>query len=210
MPALPPYDNNNNKHHDIMIRKTIRSGIILLTAFFASTMNIHAETPAGTASPKILVAYFSYSGNTRKLAQQIQKLTGGDLFEIQTVKAYPKEYTPCTEVAKKEKEDNARPELKTKVKDMKQYQVVFVGCPSWWHTAPMAIFTFLESYDFAGKTVIPFCTHENREDGAFAAIEKLTPKSRHLKGFDTYGNSVDNDEPKVKKWLKEIGLTRKD
>lgn len=193
-----------------MIRKTIRSGIILLTAFFASTMNIHAETPAGTASPKILVAYFSYSGNTRKLAQQIQKLTGGDLFEIQTVKAYPKEYTPCTEVAKKEKEDNARPELKTKVKDMKQYQVVFVGCPSWWHTAPMAIFTFLESYDFAGKTVIPFCTHESREDGAFAAIEKLTPKSRHLKGFDTYGNSVDNDEPKVKKWLKEIGLTRKD
>lgn len=193
-----------------MIRKTIRSGIILLTAFFASTMNIHAETPAGTASPKILVAYFSYSGNTRKLAQQIQKLTGGDLFEIQTVKAYPKEYTPCTEVVKKEKEDNARPELKTKVKDMKQYQVVFVGCPSWWHTAPMAIFTFLESYDFAGKTVIPFCTHESREDGAFAAIEKLTPKSRHLKGFDTYGNSVDNDEPKVKKWLKEIGLTRKD
>lgn len=210
MPALPPYDNNNNKHHDIMIRKTIRSGIILLTAFFASTMNIHAETPAGTASPKILVAYFSYSGNTRKLAQQIQKLTGGDLFEIQTVKAYPKEYTPCTEVAKKEKEDNARPELKTKVKDMKQYQVVFVGCPSWWHTAPMAVFTFLESYDFAGKTVIPFCTHESREDGAFAAIEKLTPKSRHLKGFDTHGNSVDNDEPKVKKWLKEIGLTRKD
>lgn len=63
MPALPPYDNSNNKHHDIMIRKTIRSGIILLTAFFASTMNIHAETPAGTASPKILVAYFSYSGN---------------------------------------------------------------------------------------------------------------------------------------------------
>lgn len=92
---------------------------------------------------------------------------------------------------------------------MKQYQMVFIGCPSWWHTAPMAIFAFLESYDFAGKTVIPFCTHESREDGAFAAIEKLTPKSEHLKRFDTHGNKVDNAIHKVKSWLEEIGVLKK-
>lgn len=192
-----------------MIIKTIKTGIILMAAFISGITDTQAEPQKDKSSPKVLVAYFSYSGNTRKLARQIQQLTGGDLFEIQTVKAYPKEYTPCTEVAKKEKEENARPELKTNVENMGQYQVVFIGCPSWWHTAPMAIFTFLESYDFAGKTVIPFCTHESREDGAFAAIEKLTPKSEHLKGFDTYGNNVDNAGPKVKNWLEEIGMLKK-
>ena len=104
---------------------------------------------------KVLVAYFSWSGNTRNLAHQIQGLTGGDLFEIETVKAYPEKYRSCTEYAKKEKEADARPALKSKVKDMDAYDVVYVGFPNWWGTAPMAIWSFLEGYDLTGKTVIP-------------------------------------------------------
>ena len=98
-------------------------------------------------------------GNTRNLAHQVQELTGGDLFEIETVKAYPEKYRSCTEYAKKEKEADARPALKSKVKDMDAYDVVYVGFPNWWGTAPMAIWSFLEGYDLTGKTVIPFCTH---------------------------------------------------
>lgn len=85
---------------------------------------------------------FSWSGNTRNLAHQIQELTGGDLFEIETVKAYPEKYRSCTEYAKKEKEADARPALKSKVKDMDAYDVVYVGFPNWWGTAPMAIWSF--------------------------------------------------------------------
>lgn len=189
-----------------MINNIIKAGITLMVAFISSAMGAQTNSQEGTDTSGILVAYFSYSGNTRKLAKHIQQFTGGDLFEIQTVKTYPKEYAPCTEVAKKEKEENARPPLKTKVRNMDQYKIVFIGCPSWWHTAPMTVFSFMESYDFSGKTIIPFLTHESREDGAFSAIKKVTPKSEHLKGFDTYGSSVDKAAPEVQKWLKEIGM----
>lgn len=189
-----------------MINNIIKTGIILMATFISGAMGAQTDSQERTKKTDILIAYFSYSGNTRKLARQIQELTGGDLFEIQTVKEYPKEYKPCTEVAKKELEENARPPLKTKVKNMDQYKIVFIGCPSWWHTAPMAVFTFLEGYEFSGKTIIPFLTHESREDGAFAAIKKLTPKSKHLKGFDTFGSRVDKATPEVQKWLKEIGM----
>ena len=157
---------------------------------------------------KTLVAYFSYSGNTREIAGYIKDLTGGELFEIQTVKPYPAEYEPCTVVARKEMESNARPPVKGKVNDIRQYDTIFIGCPSWWHTAPMVVLTFLESYDLSGKTVIPFCTHESKEDGAFAAIEKATPNSRHLKGFDCFGHAVGSAKPKVEAWLKEIKVIR--
>lgn len=179
-----------------------------MAMFISGAMGAQTHLREGAKTSDILIAYFSYSGTTRRLAKQIRLFTGGDLFEIQTVKAYPEEYEPCTEVAKKEKEENARPLLKTKVDNMDRYKVVFVGCPSWWHTAPMAVLSFLESYDFSGKTIIPFLTHESREDGAFAAIEKLTPKSKRLKGFEVYGSRVDQAAPDVRKWLKEIGFDR--
>lgn len=157
-------------------------------------------------SPGILIAYFSYSGNTRELAKYIQEFTDGDLFEILPLHDYPKEYIPCTELARKEKENHILPALKTDVVNLKDYSIVFVGCPSWWHTAPMAVFSFLERNDFSGKTVIPFCTHESTEDGAFAAIERLTPFSNHLKGFDAFGNDVDGSLPAIKTWLREIKI----
>ena len=104
---------------------------------------------------KILVAYFSWSGNTQHVAEHIARQTGGTLFRIEPVKPYPTEYTPCTEVAKAEKEQNARPAIKNRVADWDSYDTVFIGCPVWWWTAPMIINTFAESYNFKGKTVRP-------------------------------------------------------
>ena len=114
--------------------------------------------PQPAPAKKVLVAYFSRSGNTRAVADHIKSLTGGDMFEIQVAKPYPEEYHACTEVAKKEKEDNARPTLKTKVENMASYDVIFIGYPNWWGTMPMPILTFLESYDFAGKKIALFAT----------------------------------------------------
>lgn len=100
---------------------------------------------------KTLVAYFSWGGNTQHVAERIASLTGGTLFRIEPEKPYPAEYKPCTEVAKAEKEADARPAIKSKVESWEQYDTVFIGCPVWWWTAPMIINTFAESYDFRGK-----------------------------------------------------------
>ena len=115
------------------------------------------------------------------------------------------EYTPCTEVAKKEKEDNARPAIKNKVEDWDSYDTVFIGCPVWWWTAPMIINTFTESYDFKGKTVIPFCTYASTyRDETLAKIVELTPDAKHLKGFGAVSRNTDG----ITEWLKEIKVIK--
>ena len=119
----------------------------------------------------ILIAYFSHTGenynvgviekgNTHIVADMIAEETGGDLFEIATVNPYPDTYEECTEVAMQEQRENARPELTAQVENMEQYDTVYLGYPIWWGELPMAVYTFLESYDFSGKTIVPFCTHE--------------------------------------------------
>ena len=148
--------------------------ITLIALLIAGGLNMYAQ------DKKILVAYFSWSGNTQYVAEQIAKQTGGTLFRIEPVKPYPTEYTPCTEVAKKEKEDNARP-------------------------APMIINTFTESYDFKGKTVIPFCTYASTyRDETLAKIVELTPDAKHLKGFGAVSRNTDG----ITEWLKEIKVIK--
>jgi flavodoxin len=160
----------------------------------------------------ILIAYFSWSGNTKKVAENIAKHTGGALFRIETVNPYPTEYIPCTQAARAEKDNGVRPELKTTVEDLEQYDTVFVGCPVWWWTAPMAVWSFLESdkYDFSKKTIIPFCTYENTyRDATLAKIVELTPNSKHLKGFgptEINANVESWLNVNVENWLKEIGM----
>ncbi|VBB08618.1 flavodoxin/nitric oxide synthase [Lucifera butyrica] len=156
---------------------------------------------ANTKGKKILVAYFSQSGNTRRAAEQIHKLVGGDIVEVKTVTPYPTGYNECVEVAKKEKETNARPELSTKVDNMASYDVIFVGYPIWWHTAPMPIYTFLESYNLSGKTVIPFCTSGGSDiSESMDAIKSLCPNSNILEGLTA------NDANKIEPWLTRIGM----
>ena len=149
---------------------------------------------------KVLVAYFSWGGTTRRMAEAIQEVTNGDIFEIEPVVAYPTSYTPCTEVALEERDNDARPAIKDKVADWDKYDIVFIGCPVWWHTAPMIISTFAESYDFAGKTVIPFCTYAaTYRDETLAKIVELTPSAEHLEGLGTTGSTSG-----VKAWIERI------
>lgn len=132
---------------------------------------------------KMLVAYFSWGGTTQRMAQQIQDITGADVFRIEPVTPYPTEYTPCTEVAREEKDNNARPAIKGTVENWDDYDVVFIGCPVWWWTTPMIIHTFCESYDFKGKTVVPFCTYAaTYRDETLAEIVHSTPDAAHLTG----------------------------
>lgn len=129
-------------------------------------------TASARSDQRVLVVYFSRAdentggvayiekGNTKILAEMIAERTHGDLFEIKTVKPYPKEYRPATEAAKQEKEENARPEIVGELPDLSKYDVVFLGYPIWWSDMPMPVYTFLDRENFAGKIILPFCTHE--------------------------------------------------
>lgn len=140
---------------------------------------------------KALIAYFSWGGTTQRMAQQIHDITGADMFRIEPVVPYPTAYTPCTEVAREEKDNNARPAIKDRVENWNDYDIVFIGCPVWWWTTPMIIHTFCESYDFKGKTVVPFCTYAaTYRDETLAEIVHSTPDAAHLTGEGLTGGSI--------------------
>ena len=136
----------------------------------SSTQN-PTETDTMKSQGKTLVVYYSRTGenyavgniaegNTAIVAKMIAERTGADLFEIRTVKEYAADYMECTEEAKRELRADARPEIVGDVEDFGQYGTVYVGYPIWWGVPPMAVFTFIEKHDWAGKTVRPFATHE--------------------------------------------------
>ena len=136
----------------------------------------------------------------------IAEETGADMFEIQPVDPYPDIYKECTGVAKQEQNDNARPEIVGSVENMEQYDTVFLGYPIWWGDLPMAVYTFLENYDFSGKTIIPFCTHEGSGlSGTARNIENACPGATVLDGLAIRGAVAQNEQEKAKsdvvKWL---------
>ena len=149
---------------------------------------------------KVLVAYFSWGGTTQRMAQQIQNITGGDMFRIEPEVPYPTEYTSCTEVALEEKNNNGRPAIKGKVQNWDDYDIVFIGCPVWWWTTPMIIHTFCESYDFKDKTVIPFCTYAaTYRDETLAEIVSSTPDADHLTGEGLTSGSI--NAQRIQTWI---------
>lgn len=159
---------------------------------------------------KILIAYFSWSGNTENVAKMIQEKTGADLFELELVNPYSSNYNTVLDEAQRDMNANARPEIKNKVENMEQYDVVMIGYPNWWATIPMPIATFLEEYDFSGKTIIPFCSHGGGEFGqSITDIAKLAPNSRIGEGLSIHysgGSGLSND---ISNWLSKNKITER-
>jgi flavodoxin len=167
---------------------------------------------------KCLIAYFSRKGNnyvgsrivnlpegnTEVIAKKIQDFSGGDLFEIRTLRPYPEDYLDTTYVTQKELHENSRPELADLIDNLDVYEVIYLGYPNWWGTMPMAVFTFLESYEFSGKTIFPFCTHEGGGFGSSELdIKKLCPNSKILPGLAIRGGFVYGADKLVGNWLKK-------
>jgi flavodoxin len=178
-----------------------------------ATMELYAQSQPGG---KIIVTYFSWSGNAKALAEQIAQETGGNLFEIRTVSTYPDTYNECIEVAKQEQNRNARPALSGRVSNMAQYDTVFLCYPNLWGTLPMGVFTFLEAYDFSGKTIYPLVTHGGIRFGrSLDDIKKLSPRAVLGEGFsvsafDTNPNDstrVTRPNRDVSAWLRGLGVT---
>jgi flavodoxin len=188
--------------------------LIAAMFFCIGGLSMEAQTQPGG---KILVAYFSWSGNAKALAQQIAQETGGTLFEIKTVNAYPETYNQCIEDAKQEQNRGDRPALAGSVTNMAQYGTVFLCYPNWWGTLPMGVFTFLENYDFSGKTIYPLVTHGGSRFGrSLDDIKKLCPKAVSGEGlsvsaFDTNpkdATRVSTPNRDLTAWLRKIGISK--
>lgn len=201
-----------------MSRKIL--GIITVLAAllpFTACSQTPTEKESNMEVEKTLVVFFSragenYSvgniekGNTHIIAEMVAEETGGVLFQIEPVKAYPENYKECTEVAKEEADSNARPAIKGDVA-IEDYDVIYIGYPNWWGDMPMPVYTFIEKHDWHGKSVVPFCTHEG--SGLSDTENKLKTTcigATVRKGLAIRGEIVQNSREQARKavtnWLK--------
>ena len=164
----------------------------------SSEKNISAEEKNKSKSNTIVV-YFSHTKHTAAVAKKIQQATHADIYEIVPEKPYPAEYHPATEVAKKEQEENARPAIKGNLPNLDDYDTIILGFPIWWYSTPMIVNTFLESYDFTGKTIAPFCTSGG--SGIEYAVDTIKTLA---KGATVTEGLVANDSSKISTWLQKI------
>lgn len=190
------------------MNKLILLGAVIVTvltavAYTTRTQTTQEKKNMTTDNPKILIAYYSYSGNTKEVAEAIREKTGGELFEIKAEGTYPEEYRPMTVQAKKEIAANFRPKLLSKVADISKYDVIFIGSPNWWGTITPQVSSFLEAYDLSGKTVVPFITHGGGR--VQNTVKDMTAQCKNCKvnsdGWVGYGSRTMG----ISGWLEDLG-----
>ncbi len=141
-------------------------------------------------------------GNTEVVAGIIQELTGAELFKIEQMQAYSKNYNECIAQAQADQRRNARPELKSYPQNLNAYDVIYLGFPNYWGTMPMAVFTFLEHFDFTGKVIKPFCTHEGSGMGnSINDIKRLCADATVEEGIPIYGSAVLKSRKDIERWI---------
>jgi len=165
-----------------------------------------------------LVIYFSRSGenyfggelkniekgNTEVIAEYIHELAGADLFKVEPKVEYPEDYMECIDVAQKEQQNDARPEIKETLDNISSYSTVYIGFPNWWGTLPMPMFTQLEQLDFTGKIVKPFVTHEGSGFGSSQKdLKRLCAGGQIKKGLSIPGAKVYDSKNTVESWINE-------
>lgn len=184
--------------------------------------------PVVPGNGNILITYFSYpepdgvdastgasrlvknevvTGHVEFLAQVIREATEADTFRIRTVQQYPAFHQPLIEQANAEKESGARPALATHIENIDQYDIIFIGYPNWWGDLPMPLYTFLEEYDFKGKTIVPFNSHGGSGlSNTINTIRSIQPEATIVNGFSVSRNTVGDAKEAVISWLEEIGV----
>ena len=170
-----------------------------------SNNNVTEQNPNNDQN--ILVLYFSMSGNTEKVANIIHDNVGGDIIKLETVEEYPSDYDELVDYAQEEQQENARPELSTKIDDIEAYDIIFLGYPNWWGDMPMPIYTFLEEYDLREKTIAPFITHGGSGlSNTPENIQGEEPKATVTEGLAIYGSDARDSESDVTNWLTSLGF----
>lgn len=155
---------------------------------------------------KVLISYFSWSGNGQQMARWISEETGGELFRIVPEESYDEDYETCADRAKNELDNEIRPELSSHIDAdiMAQYEIIYLGFPVWWYDLPMPVWTFLEEYELEGKTVIPFFSHNGSANGANSVnrVSELAKGATVISDevLSPRGSDVSDSETEVKEW----------
>ncbi len=180
----------------------------ILIAYFTRADNIKVDPDVdATSSASINVNGSSYEGNLAIMADYIKDATDGDTFSILTKEYYPTQYRETTDAAKEEQNNNARPELFNHVDNIDDYDIIFLGFPNWWGGLPMPVYTFLEEYDFSGKTIIPFASHEGSGLGKGPSeIAKICPGANVMDGLAVRGSAVGSSKDTVTNWVAGLNL----
>lgn len=187
--------------------ETISSDGKILIAYFTWADNTHVDDPSSVDVDASTSASVLAPGNTEKVVHFIQEQVGGDMFSIIVDEPYSSDYDECLDRASDEPAQQARPIIVDTVENMDEYDVIFLGYPNWWSSCPMAIFSFIESYDLSNKTIIPFCAHGT--GGLGRSIEDLQdalPHSTLLDAFGVYRPDTDSCQDDVNQWLSDIGM----
>lgn len=200
-------ENTNKNVNEDNRRSEARNEDVTLENNENTESQTNSENTTNSQTGKVLVLYYSQSGNTEKVANFIHNHVGGDIIKLETKKEYPSEYNDLINDAKNEQNENARPELKTVIENIEQYDTIFLGYPNWWADMPMGVYTFLDNYDLSGKRVAPFITHGGSGlSGTPDKIKREEPQATVTKGLSISGTSASSSENNVVSWLKEIGF----
>lgn len=166
-----------------------------------------ADQSTGDADPKSLVVYFSWSGNTESVAQEIAAQTGADVFKIEPQEPYTDDYDELLDIAQEEQRNSARPAIAGSIEDLDSYEVIYLGFPNWWGDMPMILYTFLEEYDLTGKTVAPFVTSGGSGfSNTVSTMKSLEPEASFLDGLSLGSSAAAEPADSVGDWLEDIGL----
>lgn len=180
----------------------------ILIAYFTMPEDVDTEGVDAVAGASIVVDEGKIMGNVEYIASIIQDTVGGDLFQIETVEQYPLDHDPLVDQAAQEQGEDARPELSTHIENLEQYDTIFLGYPNWWGDMPQALYTFLEEYDFSGKTIIPFCPHGgsgfSRTESTIAELQPGATVSEN--GLEISRNDVAGSRDQVAQWAAGFGL----
>ena len=224
-------NNSENESETLSEPKVSQEFSENISSVFSSEQSAASESDSAQENPaqsKILIAYSTWAenvennsevdatasasislpGNVGQMAAWIQNEIGGDLFSIQVDEPYPADYDECLDQAAEEKAQNARPALKNRVENFAEYDIILIGYPNWWYTAPMAVFSFLEEYDLSGKKVVLFCSHGT--GGIASSVKDISaalPNSM-IEGnvIGVYRGDIPKSRDTIKNWLKEIGF----
>ena len=180
----------------------------ILIAYFSVPEDVDTEGIDANAGASVVVREGQVMGNLEYMAGVIQQTIGGDLFRIETVEEYPLDHEPLVDQAAEEQEEEARPELSTQIENPDQYDTILLGYPNWWGDMPMALYTFLEEYDFSGKTIIPFTAHGGSGfSDTVDTIAELQPDAEVSdEGLSISRNDVAEAQEEISSWAQ--GLER--
>lgn len=173
--------------------------------FHNQDSNIQNENVVPKDLGKVLIVYYSWSGNTRVVANYIHDVVGGDIIELEPKEAYTRNMNELSGIALDEKNKKARPALKTKISNIEDYDTIFIGYPNWWSDMPMLMYTFLDTYDLSGKTIAPFVTHgESGLSGTPAKIQKEEPNARVTEGLAVQHDNIETSKEDVIRWISQL------